>query len=606
MPRISVLPDTLASQVAAGEVVERPASVLKELVENSLDAGATQIEVEIRKGGVALLKVSDNGHGMDKENALMSLERHATSKLTSSEGLAAIMTHGFRGEALPSIASVARFRLTTNDDPSTPATDINTEGGKVLQVSEVARAKGTTMEVKDIFYNVPARRKFLKSEATEYAHLEHVVRLSALGNSAVRYQFKNNGRLIWDLKPTKDRRTRIADLAGHQVLKDLQEVERYMMGEIAVEGYLLPGRLARGTGKSQTVFINGRPIDDPVIRGAIRDGYHGHIQQGQFPVVWLWITMPPDMLDVNVHPAKREVRFARPTEIKHAIVEAVASTLSPQPRKPHSPPAFLQTSEPVAPPVRPVESVEQRTVEVTPREEESRSPEPVEPSAPAFQLASEWATPDQQEMALPVADEEPQEGEKSAPFSLIGSLQGKYWLMEDENGLVVFDPRAARKRITYEGLKRAYTENTLSAQALLIPLLLELDGHDQAALKAHLPTLHELGIEITSFGGNTFQVQSLPTLLELSESGDAENFVLGVIDQLETTSLKSAKAREKVLEQLLMAVAHQSALTQSADQQFALPVVAELMLCELPYCTPEGKPTMIHYATNEIAKKFGG
>jgi len=166
MPRISVLPDTLASQVAAGEVVERPASVLKELVENSLDAGATQIEVEIRKGGVALLKVSDNGHGMDKENALMSLERHATSKLTSSEGLAAIMTHGFRGEALPSIASVARFRLTTNDDPSRPATDISTEGGKVLQVSEVARAKGTTSAVKEICYNVPARRKFLKSEAT--------------------------------------------------------------------------------------------------------------------------------------------------------------------------------------------------------------------------------------------------------------------------------------------------------------------------------------------------------------------------------------------------------------------------------------------------------
>ena len=214
MPRIAVLPDTLASQVAAGEVVERPASVLKELIENSLDAQATHIEVEVRKGGVALLKVTDNGHGMDRENALLCLERHATSKLQDADGLTAILTHGFRGEALPSIASVARFRLTTNDDPRSPATEVTVEGGTVLNVGEAARAAGTTIEVKDLFYNIPARRKFLKSESTEYAHLEHVVRLSALGNAHVRYTFKNNGRVLWDLKPSTDRRTRIADITG--------------------------------------------------------------------------------------------------------------------------------------------------------------------------------------------------------------------------------------------------------------------------------------------------------------------------------------------------------------------------------------------------------
>jgi len=269
MPRIAILSDTLASQVAAGEVVERPASVLKELIENSLDAQASHIEVEVRRGGVALLKVSDNGHGMDKENTLLSIERHATSKLNSTDGLNAIQTHGFRGEALPSIASVARFRMISNDDTGTPATEIVIDGGKMLSVNEAARAQGTTIEVKDIFFNVPARRKFLKSESTEYAHVEHVIKLSALGNSNVRYTFKNNGRTVWDLKPSQDRRTRIADLAGHSVLQELKEVAEYEFNTQSVEGYLLPGRLARGSSRSQTVFINGRPVDDPVIKSAI-------------------------------------------------------------------------------------------------------------------------------------------------------------------------------------------------------------------------------------------------------------------------------------------------------------------------------------------------
>ncbi|MEM9930337.1 MAG: DNA mismatch repair endonuclease MutL, partial [Bacteroidota bacterium] len=555
--------------------------------------------VEVRKGGIALMKISDNGHGMDRENALLSLERHATSKLQSSEGLANILTHGFRGEALPSIASVARFRLSTNDDASTPATDINVSGGKILSVEEVARAQGTTMEVKDLFFNVPARRKFLKSESTEYAHVEHVIRLSALGNAHVRYLFKNNGRLLWDLKPTKDRRTRIADLAGQSLMPDLKEVSTYQLGNIQVEGYLLPGKMSRGTGKSQTVFINNRPIDDPVIRGAIRDGYHGHIQQGQFPVVWLWITMPPTDLDVNVHPAKREVRFARPTEVKHALVEAIANTLSPAtPREPISPPKFLEPK------------VSSTTPNLTP----TREPETVElkptlkpaTDAPSFRLAQQWSTPDQQELELPPEKEDTQAAEPSKiPFTYLSTFKNRYWLMEDENGLVIIDPKAARARITYEGLKAAYTENTLNSQSLLIPLLLELDGHDQNALKAHLSTLNELGIEITNFGGNTYQVTTLPTLLDITESGDAEQFILGVIDTLETTTaIKSSQARERAIEKLLISIAAQTAKTQTCDIVEDPYLVRDLMTCELPYCTATGKPTMTHMSTSEIAKKF--
>jgi len=611
MPRIAILPDTLASQVAAGEVVERPSSVLKELIENALDAGATQIEVEVRKGGAALMRIIDNGHGMDRENALMSLERHATSKLQDSEGLNAIMTHGFRGEALPSIASVGRFRLMTNHDAKCAGTEVVVEGGKVLGVNEIARAKGTTIEVKDLFYNVPARKKFLKSESTEYAHVEHAVKLSALGNAGVRYIFKNNGRLVWDLKPTSDRRIRIGDLAGQSVMSQLITLEKYTLGEISVEGYILPGRLSRGSGKSQTVFINGRPIDDPVIRGAIKDGYQGHIQQGQFPVVWLWLQMPPELIDVNVHPAKREVRFAKPSEVKHVLSEAIASTLSPKARPAVVAPAFVNPTPAREVPVAKPSSISGGNP-FKPLAETSNDSEKEQsgPTKAPFRLAQEWSTPDQEELDLASRGEGQSSAEKDSKssdsgFKFIGGLKGRFWLLEDDTGLVVLDPKAARSRICYEQLRQAHLEQALSSQALLIPLLLELDGHDHVVLESHLDTLQDLGVEISSFGGNTFQVQSLPALLELSESGDAEHFVLGVIDQLAAHSApKSLKAREKTVEHLLVSMAEQSALNQSLDPQFALSLVAELMLCELPYCTALGKPTMIHYAESEIAKRF--
>lgn len=616
MPRISVLPDTLASQVAAGEVVERPASVLKEVVENALDAGATHIDVETRKGGVALLKISDNGHGMDRENALLSLERHATSKLQNVEGLGKILTHGFRGEALPSISSVARFRLTTNHDTHTPATEIYVEGGTVNSIEEVARAVGTTIEVKDIFYNVPARRKFLKSEATEYAHLEQALRLSALGNPSVRYTFKNNSRLIWDLKPTTERRTRIAELNGYSILEQLKEVQPFSMGDITVSGYLLPGRLSRGSGKAQTVFINNRPVDDSVVRAAIREGYHGHIQPGQFPVLWLWVTMPPDQLDVNVHPAKREVRFTHPTEVKHVIAEGIATTLSMKPRPALAPPPFLN---PAPQPSK------------TPGQSSSSSPAspaieaPSSADAPVFEKTTQWSTPDQSEIPFHSVENRPKDhtgspSQSSTPptpptppttpsalahFTFLAVLHDKLWLLEDETGLVILHPKAARERITYDTLKHAYRENTLNSQPLLIPILVELDGHDQNTLKHYLPVLDELGIELSNFGGNTFQLNSLPTLLDLHESPDAESFLLGVIDELEKTStLRTAQAKERALESLLRNLAHQSGKRQNTEANLYPALITELMATSLPYCTPEGKPTMAHHATTDLLRKL--
>ncbi|MFM1561449.1 MAG: DNA mismatch repair endonuclease MutL, partial [Roseibacillus sp.] len=314
MPRIHVMPDALASQVAAGEVVERPASVVKELVENSLDAGAKEVRVEIQRGGVALVKVSDDGIGMNREDAVLSLERHATSKLRDKEGLTSIVTLGFRGEALPSIASVARFRLTTRERDALEGTEITVEGGKLRDVRDAGCPPGTTVEVRDLFYNIPARRKFLRSETTEAAHIDYQVRLHALACPEARVIHRKDGRTAFDVAASSDRRVRIGDLFGRDLLSKLQVLPRVEHPGMAVSGYLLPPEAARKSRRGQYLFLNGRPVYDRVVWRALEEGFRGALPAGRHPVAWLWLEMDPHLVDVNVHPAKREVRFHRPSE----------------------------------------------------------------------------------------------------------------------------------------------------------------------------------------------------------------------------------------------------------------------------------------------------
>ena len=327
MPSIHVMPDALASQVAAGEVVERPASVVKELVENSLDAGSSEIRVETQRGGAALLRVTDDGGGMTREDALLSLERHATSKLRDKDGLVRIETLGFRGEAVPSIASVSRFRLTTREKGESVGTEIAVEGGEIIDVREAGCPVGTVVEVRNLFYNLPARRKFLKSEATEAAHIDHEVRVHALACPGVRFVLQKDGRTVFDLPGTGDRRLRIADLFGRDLLGSMREIPEGSDRGITVGGYLLPAREARRSRRGQAVFLNGRPVDDAVIGRALAEGYRGSLESGRHPVAWLWLEMDPELVDVNVHPAKREVRFHRPADLRAVIVEQVAEAL---------------------------------------------------------------------------------------------------------------------------------------------------------------------------------------------------------------------------------------------------------------------------------------
>src|SRR5215813_7201800 len=327
MGRIRLLPETVASQVAACEVVERPASVVKELIENSLDAGARNIDVVIRRGGIALVRVIDDGCGMDRDDALLSLERHATSKIRSAAELQAIATLGFRGEALPSIASVSRFRLTTREANAIAGTEILVNGGKIDVVRDGGEAPGTQIEVRSLFYNLPARRKFLRSENTESRNIEHQVHLQSIGHPEIGFSLMRDDRILFQLPATTTLSDRIRDLYGVELLQRLVEINGAAAPKIEISGFIGQAGLSRQNRTQQLVFVNGRAIESSLISGAVREGYHTALMKGQYPVTFLFLELDPGAVDVNVHPAKRDVRVRDPNGVREAVVRCIQQTL---------------------------------------------------------------------------------------------------------------------------------------------------------------------------------------------------------------------------------------------------------------------------------------
>jgi DNA mismatch repair protein MutL len=327
VPRIALLSEQVASQVAAGEVVERPASVVKELVENSIDAGARKIEVLIRRGGISSIRVVDDGCGMDRDDALLCLERHATSKIRTGDDLAAIHTLGFRGEALPSIASVSRFRLATREANALAGTEVLVNGGKIETVKDCGDAPGTQIEVRSLFYNLPARRKFLRTENTESSHVEHQLHLQAIGHPEIGFVFVNDDRVVYQLPPAANLRERIRDLCGPALAAELLEVPEFAADNIRIRGFVGKAGVSRSSRAQQLIFLNGRAVENGTLNFALREGYHTALMKGQHPVTFLFIDMDPAAVDVNVHPAKREVRFRNAAEIREAVVEATRRAL---------------------------------------------------------------------------------------------------------------------------------------------------------------------------------------------------------------------------------------------------------------------------------------
>jgi DNA mismatch repair protein MutL len=570
MPKIRVLSDILASQVAAGEVVERPASVVKELVENSIDAGAREIRVDIDRGGTALIRVSDDGCGMSREDALLSLERHATSKLRTAGDLAAIMTLGFRGEAVPSIASVSRFRMVTRETDAVAGTEIVVDGGKVRDVRDAGCAPGTVIEAKALFYNMPARRKFLRAETTEAAHVEHQLRLHALAAPNVRFRLRRDDREVFDLPPAAKAVDRVRQLLGTDLSRELLALPLTHGNGISVQGYVLPASHARKGRRHQFVFLNGRPVEDAVISRALAEGFRGAISDGMYPAAWLWIDLEPTLVDVNVHPAKREVRFHRPVDVRDAILEAVAVGLRPP--APVLPPRIERAA------VLPVFSHDD-SVEIAPVAAVFHAPQPVLP-----ELGMETLPP-------PVAGGAPD-------FRLVGMLHQRFVLLESGDGLVLFDPKAAKERIYFEKLLN-HGDGVLETQGLLVPVLLELDPRDLDLVLRERMALQEAGIEVEAFGGNTLQIHSLPACLPVD---DPRPFLGALMDELLHDPAPGARFAIDRLARVLAKKAAAPVIPKLAE---TVPLLAELFACELPYCAADGRPTLTEFSMKELDRRFG-
>lgn len=608
MSKIRILPDALASQVAAGEVVERPAAVVRELMENSLDAHATHIEVHVQRGGSALIRVSDNGHGMDREDALLCLERHATSKIRTKEDLAAIYTLGFRGEAVPSIASVSRFRLASREHGALSGTEIEVQGGKLTDVRDYGGAPGTVVEARSLFYNIPARRKFLRSETTEFSHVEQQFRLHAIANPNVAFTLVRDGEVLYHLPATTDLLNRIEGLSGREQAQRLVPIPKYTLHGITVSGFIGSPGISRPNRQMQLSFLNGRPVDSSTIAYGIREGYHTALMKGQYPITFLFLEMPADGFDINVHPAKKEVRFHQAGMVREVVMQAISKALAESNK-------ISQGHVPSAP-VMPVASLPvEHTPALIPEQEQttlrrdwgalpawqSSRPSPTAPEAVSSYVPPPLeVSPPSPEVTIPAGNVPA--ASLASTYRILGVLHKLYVLMESPEGMVMMDQHAAHERVLFEQMRRAMEHEGVPAQRLLIPLTLQVSPRDYDLLHRNLETLHKLGIEAEPFGNNSFKIDAMPSFLK---TNDPLELLRDVMEELSSVGSKTSSLR--LGEDMIATTVCRHAV--KANDYLREPelrkLLEDLLACEMPYCCPHGRPTLIQLSHAELERKFG-
>ncbi len=571
---IQILPDEVASQIAAGEVVERPASVVKELVENALDAGADHITITVEGAGQQLIEVADNGGGIPTGQLNIALARHATSKLTSAEDLFNIRTLGFRGEALASIASVSRFSITSRTREEDAGACLTVEGG-VMQGDPVpiGAPAGTVVRVEDLFYNLPARRKFLKTDTTERRQIDDFVTRYALAYPEVRFQLTQEGRTVLQTTGSGDRREVLASLFNAEIARQMLEVNAEY-DDYRVYGFISPISLTRANRQGITLFINGRWVQDIALATALIQGYHSMLMVGRYPLAVLFIVLPPDKVDVNVHPTKTEVRFSDRDEIFKGVLSSARRALLA-----HSPVPAMggQLRWTLTPPQRMPGQGGWQPPERTP-----------DSSAKAAPLIPE----DKDQPALPAGN---------VPLlRLIGQVGTAYLVAEGPDGLYLIDQHAAHERILFEKFM-AERAQEIPSQALLDPATLELEAAAARLLEDNLPLMARLGFEIENFGPNTFKVRSIPVLLSGVDPAAAVRVVIEDFEEDETPLMGEIEA--KIIARVCKRAAVKAGQLLSQDEQRAL--LTDLEACQSPRTCPHGRPTMIHLSIDLLERQFG-
>ena len=579
MPRkIQILPEPVAQAIAAGEVIERPASVVKELMENALDAGASKIAVELKAGGLQLIRVLDDGEGIDPEDVPVALQRYATSKIQRSEDLFAIHTLGFRGEALPSIAAVSQMTIKTRVPRSVSGTQLLCEGGEIRSTTEVGCPVGTEVEVKNLFYNIPVKRKFVKSIQTELRHsLNHFLRLS-LAHPSVSFKFVHEGRILYEYLKTDSPRVRVEAILGREIYGHLQPIE-FEEGETHLRGFASLPSFSKGNGDGIYLYVNRRFIKDRMIYKAILEAYRHVIPGGKFPVVILFMTLPPSAIDVNVHPTKAEVKFKDPDRIFRMVQGALSSALAS--------PGSLKKQEDVGDGMGQPPSLK----EFPSLGSTKPSPIPlplVGGEGEAVTVVREAWTPEW-------------EVERKTPFRILGQVQATYILCEGAEGLILIDQHAAHERLLYEKYKKDHEIGSIPAEKLLLPIPMELSTEESFVLMSYLEEVESMGFEIDAIGERMVAIRTIP---KLTEPFDPKGMVREFLEELSFVK-REGKGREAIHRMLVSLACHSAIRANFVLRREEMEgLVGGLHPFYHSLTCPHGRPVFFVISPEELARQF--
>jgi DNA mismatch repair protein MutL len=603
--RIQVLPPGLVNQIAAGEVVERPASVVKELVENALDAGARQVQIEVEEGGLALVRVTDDGCGMSEQDALLALERHATSKLRDAAGLAAIATLGFRGEALPAIASVSRMRLDTCDGAGDGGgTRLVLEGGRIVERAAVGRPRGTTIEVRDLFFNTPARRKFMRAPPSESGHVSEAVLRVALAHPEVGFTLRSAGRVAIGTPAGAALRERAVAAIGREAARRLLDLSG-ARGEVRVTGVLTGPDHSEPTSRALYLYVNGRYVRDRAAAHAVLRAYAGSLPQGRHPAGILFVELPLDRVDVNVHPQKLEVRFADARSVQDALFHTVAESLRTAPWLRHrardgagagGDHAVAHGAAPPDAALPPASGEGPALVASVLSEARALYGGPPPAALPGANVAFAFPLP-------APGDDPPREAGYFASLRYVGQHARTYLLCEAPGGaLVVIDQHASHERMLFQRLREAWRSRTLSVQPLLVPEVVTLPPGTARALEGAIAELRALGLEVEPFGGDAFAVKGAPAALGGVPLGPLLADLAQEIEQLDRGS-----ALEQAVHDLLATMACHSAVRahQELAPEEARALLDGLDAVDFKARCPHGRPVVFELSLYDLERRVG-
>ena len=570
---IKILPENVSSAIAAGEVIERPASVVKELVENSLDAGAKSVQITTEEGGKLLIEVVDDGCGIAQAEALLAVARFATSKLRTAQDLFAIDTLGFRGEALSSIAAVSRLEMITRSQGEEIGSKVSVDGGEIKPLSSIGSPPGTAIRIRDLFYNVPARRKFLKTESTERRWITRFVSRYAMAYPHVRFQLQQEGRSLFKTSGNGDQREVLTEVFGLETARQMISIPPSQGAEISVSGFVSPPELNRSNRRELTFFVNGRWVQDSSLSAAVLQAYHTLLMVGRYPLAVIFLQVPPGLVDVNVHPTKSEVRFRAPDRVFAVIQRAIRATL------------MGHTSPP---------GVELHS---------TWSQEGLSPSPGA--ISSDWGSAADSALDPSAVHALSPQGVLPAGtiplLRAVGQIGTAYLVAEGPDGLYLVDQHAAHERILFESMMAARDAGALDSQNLLEALTIEFSHSEAILLQENLEALKELGFVIEPFGERSFRLRAVPSLV----TGKDPAFALrSVVEEFEENEEPLADALEvRLAARICKRIAIKAGQVLSLAEQRQL--LKDLESCSMPRTCPHGRPTMIHLSVDALERQFG-